>query len=97
MAVQHPSPDDFVVATGESYSVREFCELAFGQAGLDYRQFVKQDERYFRPSEVDHLLGDSSKARKLLGWRPRTTFKELVRLMVESDLELARRELRARG
>jgi GDPmannose 4,6-dehydratase len=97
LAVQHPTAEDFVVATGESYSVREFCEMAFAHADLDYKKFVKQDDRYFRPSEVDHLLGDSSKARKLLGWKPRTTFKELVRLMVESDLELARSEVRARG
>jgi GDPmannose 4,6-dehydratase len=97
LAVQHPTAEDFVVATGESYSVREFCEMAFAHADLDYKKFVKQDDRYFRPSEVDHLLGDSSKARKLLGWKPRTTFKELVRLMVESDLELARSEIRARG
>ena len=97
LAVQHPTAEDFVVATGESYSVREFCELAFAQVDLDYKKFVKQDERYFRPSEVDHLLGDPSKVRKLLGWKPRTSFRELVRLMVESDLELARRELPARG
>ena len=97
LSVQHPTAEDVVVATGESYSVREFCELAFAQADLDYKKFVKQDERYFRPSEVDHLLGDSTKARKLLGWKPRTSFKELVRLMVESDMELAHKEVRARG
>jgi GDPmannose 4,6-dehydratase len=97
LAVQHPTAEDFVVATGESYSVREFCEMAFAHADLDYKKFVKQDERYFRPSEVDHLLGDATKTRKLLGWKPRTSFKELVRLMVESDLELARKEVRARG
>ena len=97
LSVQHPTAEDVVVATGESYSVREFCELAFAQVDLDYKKFVKQDERYFRPSEVDHLLGDSTKARKLLGWKPRTSFKELVRLMVESDMELAHKEVRARG
>ena len=97
LAVQHPTAEDFVVATGESYSVRHFCELAFGHVGLDYKDFVKQDERYLRPSEVDHLLGDATKARKLLGWKPRTSFKELVRLMVDSDMELARKEVRARG
>ena len=94
LAVQHDSPDDFVVATGESHSVRELCEEAFGKLDLDYRDFVRLDPRYLRPAEVDHLLGDSAKARRLLGWRPRTTFKELIALMVESDLELARREAR---
>jgi len=94
LAVQHDSPDDFVVATGESHSVRELCEEAFGKLDLDYRDFVRLDPRYLRPAEVDHLLGDSAKARRLLGWRPRTTFKELIALMVESDLELARSEAR---
>jgi GDPmannose 4,6-dehydratase len=94
LALQQPAPDDYVVATGESHSVRELCEEAFSHAGLDYRDFVKLDPRYLRPAEVDHLLGDSTKARKVLGWHPKTSFKELVRLMVESDLELARREAR---
>jgi GDPmannose 4,6-dehydratase len=97
LAMQQPAPDDYVVATGESHSVRELCEEAFGHAGLDYRDFVKLDPRYLRPAEVDHLLGDSAKARKALGWKPKTSFKELIQLMVESDLELARREARARG
>jgi len=94
LAVQHDRPDDFVVATGESHSVRELCEEAFGRLDLDYRDFVKLDPRYLRPAEVDHLLGDSTKASRLLGWKPRTTFKDLITLMVESDLELARREAR---
>jgi GDPmannose 4,6-dehydratase len=94
LALQNDTPDDFVVATGESHSVRELCEEAFGNLGLDYRDFVKLDPRYLRPSEVDHLEGDSSKARKALGWAPRTSFKELIKLMVESDLELARKEAR---
>ena len=94
LAVQSDTPDDFVVATGESHSVRELCEEAFGNLGLDYRDFVKLDPRYLRPSEVDHLEGDASKARKALGWAPRTSFKELIKLMVESDLELARKEAR---
>jgi len=94
LAVQHPTPDDFVIATGESHTVREVCEQAFGQLDLDYRDFVKLDRRYLRPSEVDHLLGDATKARKTLGWRPETPFKELIRFMVESDLELAKRESR---
>jgi GDPmannose 4,6-dehydratase len=94
LAMQQDKPDDFVVATGESHSVRELCEEAFGNVGLDYRDFVQLDPRYLRPSEVDHLQGDASKARKALGWAPRTSFKELIKLMVESDLELARREAR---
>ena len=74
--LQHHQPDDFVVATGEAHSVREFCELAFGRAGLDYEQYVVVDERYFRPAEVDYLLGDPSKATRELGWTPATTFAD---------------------
>ncbi len=92
LMLQQDEPDDFVVATGETHSVREFLELAFRQVGLPWRQFVEIDPRYLRPSEVDLLLGDASKAREELGWQPRTGFKELVRLMVEADWELARRE-----
>jgi GDPmannose 4,6-dehydratase len=92
LAVQHDQPEDFVVAMGESHSVRELCDEAFGRLGLDYRDFVKLDPRYLRPAEVDHLQGDASKARDLLGWTPKTSFKELIALMVDSDLELARRE-----
>jgi GDPmannose 4,6-dehydratase len=95
LAVQHPVAEDFVVATGESHSVRELCEEAFGHAGLDYRDFVKLDPRYLRPAEVDHLRGDSSKVRRVLGWRPELTFRQLVRMMVDSDVELARREKRS--
>jgi GDPmannose 4,6-dehydratase len=80
-------------------SVRQFCELAFGHVGLDYRDFVEIDPRYFRPAEVEQLLGDASKARSVLGWKPRTNVQELARMMVEHDLELARQEqtLRAAG
>ena len=92
MMLQHPQAEDFVVATGESHSVREFLEEAFGSLGLDWNQHVKIDPSYFRPAEVDHLHGDPGKANKLLGWRPRTSFKERVRLMVEHDLRLAERE-----
>ncbi|HUL58680.1 MAG TPA: GDP-mannose 4,6-dehydratase [Anaeromyxobacteraceae bacterium] len=92
LMLQQPRGDDYVVATGEAHSVRELCELAFGHAGLDYRKFVEVDPRYYRPTEVDSLLGDASKARRQLGWSPRTTFAELIRLMMESDLELAERE-----
>jgi GDPmannose 4,6-dehydratase len=87
LILQHGEPDDFVVATGESHSVREFCELAFAEAGLDYRDYVRVDARFQRPAEVDLLVGDSSKARAVLGWQPTYTFAALVKEMVESDLE----------
>jgi GDPmannose 4,6-dehydratase len=89
LILQQGEPDDFVVATGESHSVREFCELAFAEVGLDYREYVKTDPRFQRPAEVDLLVGDSSKARRVLGWQPTYTFKELVSEMVRSDLERA--------
>ncbi len=87
MMLQQAEPDDYVVATGETHSVREFCELAFGEVGLDWRDYVKSDERYYRPAEVDLLIGDATKARRVLGWQPRYTFEELVTEMVEADLE----------
>ncbi len=92
LMLQQPTADDYVIATGEAHSVREFIEQAFGHAGLDWRAHVEVDQRYFRPTEVDHLRGDARKARERLGWQPRVTFKELVRMMVEADLELARQE-----
>jgi len=92
LMLQHSAPDDFVVATGESYSVRQFVEAAFRQVGLDWQQYVEIDERYFRPTEVDFLLGDASKARAALGWEPKVGFDELVRRMVAHDLELAAQE-----
>jgi GDPmannose 4,6-dehydratase len=95
LILQQPKGDDYVIATGEAHSVRELCEEAFGYVGLDYREFVDIDPRYYRPTEVDYLLGDPSKATKQLGWTPKTSFKELVRLMMESDVELAEREKRA--
>jgi len=91
--LQQDQPGDYVLATGETHSVREFCEEAFGLLDLDWQAFVKHDPRYIRPSEVDLLLGDASKARKELGWVPKVTFKELVRMMVEADLCVARQEL----
>jgi len=97
LMLQQPEPGDYVVATGEAHSVRELCEEAFSHVGLDYRRHVEIDPRYYRPTEVDFLLGDASRARARLGWAPRTSFRELVRLMMESDLELARREVRAGG
>jgi len=86
--LQQPEPDDFVIATGHTHSVREFCELAFAEANLDYRDFVKEDERFFRPAEVEILVGDASKARHVLGWQPTHTFQDLVKEMVLHDLEL---------
>src|SRR5690606_5527383 len=85
--LQHDEPDDFVVATGEMHTVREFVETAFALVGLDWQEFVEIDARYFRPTEVDELCGDASKAERLLGWQPMTTFPELVRIMVRADLE----------
>ena len=87
--LQQDKPGDYVIATGETHSVREFCEEAFGCVGLDWKDFVKVDPKYFRPAEVDLLLGDASKARRELGWSPKVTFKQLAKLMVEADLESA--------
>ena len=86
--LQQPDPDDYVIATGEAHSVREFCELAFSFAGLDYRDYVVTDEKFYRPAEVDSVVGDATKAREKLGWRPKYTFRELVEEMVENDLNL---------
>jgi GDPmannose 4,6-dehydratase len=85
--LQHEEPDNFVVGMGETHSVREFCEIAFSHVGLDYNDYVVQDERFYRPAEVDLLISDPSKARALLGWEPAIGFKELVTMMVDSDLE----------
>ncbi len=92
MILQHDEPDDFVIATGARHSVREFVEIAFGMLDLDYRDHVEIDERYFRPAEVDILQGDPSKARQLLGWEPSIGFEDLVRMMIESDMDLAKSE-----
>jgi GDPmannose 4,6-dehydratase len=97
LMLQQDEPDDYVIGTGEMHSVREFLELAFGHAGLSWEEHVKLDPRYLRPAEVDSLLADASKATRKLGWRPKVGFRELVRLMVDSDLELAARDKRARG
>ncbi|MFA7172167.1 MAG: GDP-mannose 4,6-dehydratase [Kiritimatiellia bacterium] len=91
--VQQERADDFVIATGETHSVREFCEEAFALLDLDWKEYVKHDPRYNRPSEVDLLLGDPSKARATLGWEPKVSFKELTRMMVEADMNHARQEL----
>ena len=90
--LQQEAPDDFVICTGETHSVREFCEFAFGRAGLDYKDHVVVDERFFRPAEVDLLVGDAAKAEVQLGWRPRTRFNQLVEMMVDHDLETLQRQ-----
>ena len=85
--LQQDDPDNFVIGMGETHSVREFCEIAFGHAGLDYKEFVVQDERFYRPAEVDLLIADPSKARSVLGWEPSVSFKELVAMMVDADIK----------
>jgi GDPmannose 4,6-dehydratase len=92
LMLQKDTPDDYVVATGERHSVREFCEAVFGGLGLDWQAHVRTDERYLRPAEVDLLQGDAHKAALALGWKPRTSFHDLVTMMVDADLALARRE-----
>jgi GDPmannose 4,6-dehydratase len=92
LMLQQDKPDDYVVATNETHSVREFCELAFGLVGLDWKAHVRHDARYERPAEVDLLIGDPAKAARQLGWKPRVRFKELVKIMVDHDLDLAKRE-----
>ncbi len=92
--LQLERPDDFVVATGETHSVREFLDLAFGRVNLDWKDFVVTDERFMRPAEVDLLLGDPAKAKKAFGWTPKVTFRQLVEMMVDADVELAKREVR---
>jgi GDPmannose 4,6-dehydratase len=88
LMLQQEKPDDYVVATGETHSVREFLEEAFGHVGLDWNKYVAMDERYLRPSEVDLLLGDAGKAKRQLGWAPKTKFRDLVKLMVDADIKL---------
>lgn len=93
LMVQQSKPDDYVIGTGETHSVREFAKLAFTEAGLgDYRKYIEIDPRYHRPTEVNNLIADSSKAKKNLGWQPRTKFEKLVKLMMEADLEAVKRE-----
>ncbi len=101
LMLQQDQPDDYVIATNETHSVREFLELAFDHAGLNWKQHVAIDPRYYRPAEVDLLIGDYSKAKRQLGWEPKTKFAELARLMVDADIELLRRhrqgEIRVQG
>lgn len=92
MMLQHEKPDDWVLATGETYTVKQYLEKAFEVVGLTWEDYVESSTKYFRPNEVNYLLGDSSKAQKELGWRPETSFNDLVKMMVESDIELAKRE-----
>jgi GDPmannose 4,6-dehydratase len=96
LMLQQDRPDDYVVATGESHTVREFCRAAFDRAGLDWERHVRVDARYYRPTEVDHLRGDASKAKSVMGWEPRTGFAELVGLMVDADVALLADELAGR-
>ncbi|MEC8367814.1 MAG: GDP-mannose 4,6-dehydratase [Bacteroidota bacterium] len=92
MMMQHDKPDDWVLATGETHTVQEFVELAFKEVNLDFGEYVETSEKYLRPNEVNFLLGDSSKAQKELGWKPKTSFEDLVKMMVENDLRLAKQE-----
>jgi GDPmannose 4,6-dehydratase len=92
--LQLEKPDDFVVATGETHSVREFLDVAFGRVNLDWKDFVATDERFMRPAEVELLLGDPTKAKKAFGWTPKVTFRQLVEMMVDADVDLAKREAR---
>lgn len=92
--LQQETPDDFVIATGETHTIREMCEIAFGFLGLNYEDHVVVDPKFFRPAEVEVLLGDPSKAKSVLGWEPKVSFKELIEMMAASDLELVRRNKR---
>jgi GDPmannose 4,6-dehydratase len=96
LMMQHEEPDDFVIATGENHTVKEFCEVAFGHAGLEWEKFVEIDPNYRRPAEVDDLLGDAAKAEKVLGWKATTRFEELAKLMVDADVRLLDDQLSGR-
>jgi GDPmannose 4,6-dehydratase len=93
LMLQQENPDDYVIATGETHSIREFLDLSFGHAGLEWKKYVEIDPHYYRPTEVDLLIGDASKAKKKLGWAPKTKFPELVRIMTEADIALLAHEL----
>ncbi len=94
LMLQQPEPDDYVVGTGETHSVRELCELAFGYLGLDWKKYVVQDPALFRPADVDLLVADATKARTKLGWKPTVTFEELIKMMVDADLELVQKQMK---
>ncbi len=91
--LQQDEPEDFVVATGKTHSVRKLLEVAFGLLDLDYRDYTKVDQRFVRPADVDQLVGDASKVREKLGWRPHTTFEELIEMMVDADLALLKNSM----
>lgn len=90
--LQQPEPDNYVVSSDVNHSVREFCQIAFSRVNLDYRDYVKVDQRFVRPAEVDILLGDSTYTRKKLGWEPKVSFRQLVEMMVDHDLELLKKK-----
>jgi len=90
--LQQDEPDDYIIATGENHSVREFAEKVFQKLDLDWEEYIAIDQRYFRPTEVDVLLGDSTKAQEKLGWNPKVGFDQLIDMMIEADLELAKKE-----
>ena len=93
MMMNHDKPDDWVLATGEAHSVREFLEIAFKEVNLNYEDYVISSEKYFRPNEVDYLVGDATKAKNKLGWEPTVDFDELVKIMVEHDITEAKKDL----
>ncbi|MBU4141831.1 GDP-mannose 4,6-dehydratase, partial [Patescibacteria group bacterium] len=92
LMLQKDAPDDYVVATGETHSIKEFVKLAFEIVDLDWKKYVKTDPKFFRPAEVDYLIGDYSKAKKTLGWKPKVRFKELVEMMVKADIEKLKKQ-----
>ena len=92
LMLQQDKPDDFVIATGETRTIREFCQVAFDRAGLDWEKYVVIDERFFRPAEVNLLLGDATRASETLGWKPETSFEKMVQLMVDYDLEMVAKQ-----
>ena len=96
LMLQQDEPDDYVIATGKTHSVRELCEVAFGYLGLDYRDYVVSDPKFYRPAEVDQLVGDAGKAQRVLGWEPKVSFEELIHIMVDADTEALQRMLRNR-
>jgi len=91
LMLHHDKPDDYVIATGEAHTVKEFAEIAFSHVGLDYRDYLISDERFFRPAEVHLLKGDYSKGEKKLGWKPKVRFKKLVQMMVDADIDALKR------
>jgi GDPmannose 4,6-dehydratase len=97
LMLQQPEPDDYVVATGETHSVKEFLELAFDHAGLDWKKHVEIDPKFYRPAEVDQLVGDATKAHKKLGWTHKTKFADLTRLMVDADVQLLKSQSAGAG